>query len=103
MILCVGCPFQQRANLAKSSRETRSVKEVADPETSTPNGCTCNSLCGATIEDGFTKDWCTVEGKDFVTLTRHKNSFEKLKNCNFNHNQILYYINFWFDKGSQDP
>ena len=39
---------------------------MADPETSTPNGCTCNSLCGATIEDGFTKDWCTVEGKDFV-------------------------------------
>jgi len=57
-----GCPFQRKENLPKSSRETRSVKVVADPETSTPNGCTCNSLCGATIEDGFTNDWCTVEG-----------------------------------------
>ena len=65
--LCLGCPFQRNKNLPKSSRETRSVKEVADPETSTPNGCTCNSLCGATIEDGFTKDWCTVEGKDSTT------------------------------------
>ena len=26
-------------------------KEVADPETTTPNGCTCTSLCGATIDD----------------------------------------------------
>ena len=31
--------------------------DVADPETTTPNGCTCTSLCG-----GFKKDWCYVEG-----------------------------------------
>ena len=28
--------------------------DVADPETTTPNGCKCASLCGATVEDGFT-------------------------------------------------
>ena len=42
--------------------DTRWVKEVADPETTTPNGCVCKSLCGATIGDGFTRDWCKVEG-----------------------------------------
>ena len=36
------------------------TNEIADPETTTPNGCTCNSLCGATIDDAFTLDWCTV-------------------------------------------
>ena len=28
--------------------------EVADPETTTPNGCTCTSVCGPSAEDGFT-------------------------------------------------
>merc|ERR1711935_629038 len=57
-----GCPFKQMANSERSGRESRETREIADPETSTPNGCTCNSLCGATIEDGFTNDWCNVEG-----------------------------------------
>ena len=34
----------------------------ADPEPTTPNGCTCNSLCGATIWDFYVKDWCKVNG-----------------------------------------
>ena len=39
------------------------TNERADPETTTPNGCTCNSLCGATIEDAFSLDWCYVDGE----------------------------------------
>jgi len=35
---------------------------IANPETTTPNGCTCNSDCGATMHDLFTEDWCTVDG-----------------------------------------
>jgi len=35
---------------------------IANPETTTPNGCTCNSNCGATVHDGFKEDWCTVDG-----------------------------------------
>merc|ERR1711976_81894 len=47
-----GCPF--------SSSEDHPT--IADPDTTTPNGCKCTSLCGATIEDGFTADWCYTEG-----------------------------------------
>jgi len=35
---------------------------IANPETTTPNGCTCNSNCGTTLDDGNTEDWCTVDG-----------------------------------------
>jgi len=35
---------------------------IANPETTTPNGCTCNSDCGATVHDGFKEDWCKVDG-----------------------------------------
>jgi len=34
----------------------------ADPETTTPDGCSCNSECGASISDGFSKDWCYTKG-----------------------------------------
>jgi len=54
-----GCPFEKLANIKKITK----TNEVADPETTTPNDCTCNSLCGATVDDGFTLDWCTVEGE----------------------------------------
>ena len=37
---------------------------IADPETTTPNGCSCASLCGATISDGFSKDWCYTKGPE---------------------------------------
>merc|ERR1719367_625351 len=56
-----GCPFRAIGRLTKSIHGGEK-HAIADPETSTPNGCTCNSLCGATIEDGFTRDWCLVEG-----------------------------------------
>jgi len=36
----------------------RSIGEIADPETTTPHGCTCTSLCSPTADDLFTKDWC---------------------------------------------
>ena len=52
----LGCPFEKYANLAKSAENGK----IADPETTTPNGCTCNSNCGATVDDGFKLDWCTV-------------------------------------------
>ena len=42
------CPFSSKK--AKVER----TKDVADPETTTPYGCTCTSICGATVEDGFT-------------------------------------------------
>lgn len=32
--------------------------EIADPETTTPNGCTCISTCGASAFDLFYLDWC---------------------------------------------
>ena len=30
------------------------IVEVADPETTTPNGCICASICGPSAEDAFT-------------------------------------------------
>ena len=39
-----------------------SGQKIADPETTTPHGCKCTSLCGATIFDGFKSDWCKVDG-----------------------------------------
>lgn len=35
-----------------------SLGAVADPETTTPHGCTCTSVCGASVGDGFSTDWC---------------------------------------------
>ena len=55
----IGCPFEAAA---KNARFIKSGDDSPDPETTTPNGCTCNSLCGATIDDGFNLDWCTVDG-----------------------------------------
>merc|ERR1711997_1106587 len=54
-----GCPFEAAA---KNARFIKSGDDSPDPETTTPNGCICNSLCGATIDDAFTLDWCTVDG-----------------------------------------
>ena len=44
------CPFSSQE---PEVEEPEKAKEVADPETTTPYGCTCTSLCGATVEDGF--------------------------------------------------
>jgi len=36
-------------------------EELADKETTTPNGCTCTSLCGASLGGGnFRYDWCST-------------------------------------------
>jgi len=36
-------------------------EEVADMETTTPNGCRCTSLCGASVgRDSYQYDWCTT-------------------------------------------
>ena len=52
-MLFLGCPFHSESK----SREAPKPKAVADPETTTPNGCTCTSVCGASIDDGLTRDW----------------------------------------------
>ena len=56
-IFLAECPF---TGTASASENAKDVKDGPDPETTTPNGCTCNSVCGATIDDGFKLDWCTV-------------------------------------------
>lgn len=58
----LGCPYEAAAKANKRYAKNRS-EEIADPETTTPKGCKCNSLCGATVEDAFTLDWCKVEGE----------------------------------------
>ena len=47
----LGCPFAGRDGEIDSTIRT---EEVADPETTTPNGCTCASICGPSAEDAFT-------------------------------------------------
>jgi len=54
------CPFTGKASASENAKD---VKDGPDPETTTPNGCTCNSVCGATIDDGFKLDWCTTDGE----------------------------------------
>ena len=46
-----GCPFSSPKEAPEEPLEA--VKDVADPETTTPNGCTCTSLCGASVDDLF--------------------------------------------------
>ena len=43
-----GCPFS-----STNEEPVEAPKDVADPETTTPNGCTCTSLCGASADDLF--------------------------------------------------
>ena len=59
-----GCPF---AGKVKQSQ----LDEVADPETTTPKGCKCASLCGPSVEDGFTVSFCQtakVVSNDLQTI-----------------------------------
>ena len=56
-----GCPFSKRLRegIVKVSDEGTTLKEDADPETTTPNGCICTSSCGATLDgDKYAYDWC---------------------------------------------
>jgi len=58
-----GCPF---ANPAQQNvkLEMNRDEEVADPETTTPHGCTCISLCEPSIgADNFRYDWCKTADK----------------------------------------
>merc|ERR1719273_2234955 len=59
-----GCPFGHDKSDAAGDPlpDYDDPPTVADPETTTPNGCTCKSLCGATFEDLYTLDWCYTEG-----------------------------------------
>lgn len=45
-----GCPFSSQT---KEEPLETPKDDVADPETTTPNGCTCTSLCGASADDLF--------------------------------------------------
>ena len=55
-----GCPF----SFAKEET-IEAPKDVADPETTTPNGCTCTSLCGASADDLFKVNFSRQEGKKY--------------------------------------
>ena len=57
-----GCPYEAAIKAAENDAKIR-AGEIADEQTTTPNGCTCNSLCGATIEDAYGLDWCYVDGE----------------------------------------
>jgi len=61
------CPFSKRLKEGISKRSIEDdarLKEDADPETTTPNGCICSSVCGATIDgDNYAYDWCYTEDK----------------------------------------
>ena len=64
------CPFAKRVKESVSNREKRSyswfdrtpkTNEEPDPETTTPNGCSCTSVCGATLDgDNYLYDWCNT-------------------------------------------
>ena len=63
------CPFSKRLRegISKHSSEDDvivSLKENADPETTTPNGCKCSSTCGASLGVyNYALDWCHTEDK----------------------------------------
>ena len=56
-----GCPFSSK-NEEEPKEMPKAKDDIADPETTTPNGCTCTSLCGASADDlfrvSFVKDLC---------------------------------------------
>ena len=66
------CPFSRgNANEESDSNENinnLTTKDVADPETTTPNNCKCTTICscgvgcdpGLPIPLGETKDWCNT-------------------------------------------
>merc|ERR1711944_32339 len=58
-----GCPFADRAK-RNAENELSREEEVADSETTTPNGCTCISLCETSVGAGnFRYDWCKTKDK----------------------------------------
>jgi len=58
-----GCPFADRAKRNVGNELSRE-EEVADSETTTPNGCTCISLCEPSVGAGnYRYDWCKTKDK----------------------------------------
>jgi len=69
------CPFSRgNANEESDSNENinnLTTKDLADPETTTPNNCKCTTICscgvgcdpGLPIPLGETKDWCNTADK----------------------------------------
>jgi len=58
--LSTGCPFWGRVKEAVNKDHERK-EEIADPETTTPDGCCCTSLCNTSREAGnFAYDWCNT-------------------------------------------
>jgi len=58
-----GCPFAER-NKRNAEIELNREEEVADAETTTPNGCTCTTLCETSVSAGnFRYDWCKTKDK----------------------------------------
>jgi len=54
----VGCPFSNHV-IEGAEVEVNREDEIADAETTTPNGCTCTSQCETSIGAGnFRYDWC---------------------------------------------
>ena len=70
-LLASPCPFAQ-GNYEEVSglgnNWSKITDLVADPGTTTPNGCTCTSICscgddcdpGMRIPQGETRDWCNT-------------------------------------------
>ena len=59
----LGCPFSDHGN-KPTAEDCDRADEIADPETTTPNGCTCTSLCATSIGAGnFGYDWCHTSNK----------------------------------------
>ena len=65
-IFYLGCPLSKRIkeSVAENYVVKSTTKEIADPETTTPNGCRCSSICGTSLDEAFEYDWCYTADKD---------------------------------------
>ena len=94
----LGCPY---SNLTKSSEfELDRYEQVADPETTTPNGCTCISLCETSIgANNFRYDWCKTKdecGKYYYFGSYYWDKFQYLTSSRPKFNSLS-----WNDKHAQ--
>ena len=70
-VVIAGCPFGHDVNRnigekVKSVRSKRSV-EFDDWESTTVDGCTCESECDPSIDDLYEDDWCYTGNDSNVT------------------------------------
>ena len=51
----LGWPFSKRLkeSIIESSEVDTAQKVIADPETTTPRGCQCKSICGTSIDEAY--------------------------------------------------